>query len=176
MGAVVDAAWYRSWPEAVPDDRAHVHDRLPRLVMRDHDYATVTDWPTHQPGWFLLEWDVALDRGGRDRFVEHALAEPGRVLVAPYSSPFRRPRGVSFESVHRVRRRPIAEGTATCETFGLGCVYLPQAVLDRWLDVMPTDPIGRGRFDDLAFSLWHHRTIGPAPVDWSVRPQHLHGD
>ncbi len=173
------AAWYRSWPEAVPADRARVHDSIPRLVMRDCDYATVPNyqpWPVHEPGWFLLEWDVALDRGGRDTFARHALAAPDRVLVAPYKSPFRRTRGISFESVHRNRRRPIADGTATCETFGLGCVYLPRPVLDRWLAVMPTDPYGAGRFDDLAFSTWHHQTYGPAPVDWSVHPQHLHGD
>lgn len=168
----MDPAWYRSWPEAVPAGRAYVYDSLPRLVMRDCNYATLADyqpWPADMPGWFMVEWDVALDRAGRDRFAEHALATPDRILVAPYRKHY--PKRSGIEVVHRVQNRPLPDGQPWTQKFGFGCIYFPQPVLDRWWAEMP----GK-RFSDTSFSMWHWRTYGNAVVDWSVHPQHLHGD
>ncbi|MGH2688350.1 MAG: hypothetical protein ACRDKW_06040 [Actinomycetota bacterium] len=178
----MSSAWYRSWPEAVPADRAYVHDGLPLLVMRDCDYATVPEyqpWPDVEPGWFLLEWDIALDARSRARFVEHALEQPERVLVAPYYVllPSGPGKGSRLDCVHRARgNRPIPDGQPWCETFGFGCIYFPAGILDRWGESGAPGTAGRGRFTDMTFSAWHHRTFGRTPVDWTVHPQHLHGD
>jgi len=150
----------------VPAGRAHVHDQLPRLLMRDHDYANA-QLPGDQPGWCMLEWDVALASEARERFAELALQAPDRVLVAPYSI---YPIGGPPAGVHRIAGRPIPHGAPEAETFGLGCIYLPQAILRHW------HATGGGRLDDRTFSRWHHRIYGPAAVTWQVSPQHLHGD
>jgi hypothetical protein len=169
--------WWRSWPH--PDEtraagRAHVIDDLPRLVMRDGDYATVEGGlPTVEPGVFLLEWDVALGLRERTRFEEIALTEPHRVLVAPYDI---HPVGQGPTVVHKVcpdpakpgMRWPVAEGDPVADSFGFGCIYLPQAVLARW-------PASKSMRDS-TFSDWHIATVGRARVTWAVHPQHLHGD
>ncbi len=174
--------WYRSWPETIPEGRAHVVDGLPRLLMRDCDYATLPDyqpWPIEAPGFFLLEWDMALDRVGRDRFAGHALAEPARVMVAPYVKPL--PQwdagtvATVAKQVHRVQGRPVADGTPECETFGFGCIYLPQSVLTAWLASERFNAL-KGVFTDIGFSSWHRDFRGGCPIDWTVHPQHLHGD
>lgn len=158
--------WYRSWPATIPPSRAYVHDHLPRLVMTGHDYATA-ELPDDEPGFCMLEWDVALDQVGRALFAETAAQLPGRVLVAPYSIyPIAGPPA----GVHRAWGQPIPPGMPSAETFGLGCVYLPQHVLRAWYAAGPR------RFSDRSFSLWYHRTYGPAAVTWQVSPQHLHGD
>lgn len=141
--------------------------------MRDCNYNTLAEfqpWPRHEPGWFLLEWDVALDRRGRERFAAHALANPERVHVAPYM--LYTPDGA--KQCHRNAGVPIADGQPDAEMFGFGCIYLPQTVLDRfWAD--PPRRAAR-ELTDTVFSDWHRQRFEPAAVDWSVRPQHLHGD
>lgn len=169
-------AWYRSWPDQVPDGLAHVIDGLPRLVMRDKNYATLADyqpWPQHDPGWCLLEWDIALASEERQRFEQHALSEPGRVLVAPYPL---YPAGKPPAGVHRTKGRPISPGERWAETFGFGCIYFPQAVLDRWWAEPPATYAKRGYFTDTTFATWYRTRYGLGEVDWSVHPQHLHGD
>jgi len=162
----VTLRWYRSWPATIPPGRAYIHDHLPRLVMTGHDYATAT-LPADEPGFCLLEWDVALASEGRERFAQLALAQPGRVLVAPYHI---YPTAAPPAGVHRRGGRPIPAGAPDAETFGLGCAYLPQAVLARW------HATPHRHFSDRSFSVWYHRTYGPATVTWQVAPQHLHGD
>lgn len=167
-------AWWRSWPELVPDGRAHVVDGLPRLVMRDCNYATLTDyqpWPDDEPGFCLIEWDIALDVVGRDRFVERALAQPDRVLVAPYT--VRPDRGPPV-LVHRTRGKPTRWGEPRTGTFGFGCIYFPTAILARWRAEMPAR--ARGHWTDTTFASWHLPRFGLADVEWAVCPQHLHGD
>lgn len=158
--------WLRSWPTAVPGGRAHVHDHLPRLHMSGHDYLTA-ELPDDEPGWCLLEWDVALASEERARFAALALEAPGRVLVAPYHI---YPVAGPPAGVHRTAGRPIPEGAPAAETFGLGCVYLPQPVLRAFMASTPP------AFTDRSFSRWHLAEYGPAGVTWEVHPQHLHGD
>jgi hypothetical protein len=166
----------------VPENRAYVHDGLPRLVMRDCNYATLPEfqpWPADEPGWFLLEWDVALDLRSRNRFAEHALEHPDRVLVAPYYKPLRQALGQGYrnEILHRANRnRPVADGEPTCETFGFGCIYFPAGIIAAWWAAGPPGAAGKGRLTDMTFSTWYHRQFGRTPVDWTVAPQHLHGD
>lgn len=165
--------WYRSWPETVPEGRAYVVDSLPRLVMRDQNYATLADyqpWPDETPGWCLLEWDVALASEERRRFVEHALVQPDRVLVAPYPL---YPKGKPPQLVHRVKGRPVPDGQSWAHTFGFGCVYFPKIVLDRWWSEMPPQVRAQDRWNDTVFSTWYRRMYGPVEIDWSVHPQHL---
>lgn len=148
--------------------------------MRDCSYSTLPDyqpWPEDQPGFFLLEWDIALDRRERELFQEHALARPDRVLVAPYWKllPDRKTRpGLVPKQIHRSHGRPVRDGTPLCETFGFGCIYFPQKVLNDWL--LSDWPGSAGAFNDSTFSAWHFETIGHCAIDWTVHPQHLHGD
>lgn len=172
--------WYRSWPETVPEGRAYVQDGLPRLLMRDCNYSTLPSfqpWPDDQPGFFMLEWDVALDGRQRDMFVEHAMERPERILVAPYWKQYiikaRRP--PEWRQLHRSElNRPIKDGTPRADLFGFGCIYMPQAVLNDWL--ASNWPGSAGGFTDSTFSHWHLATHGQVHVDWSVHPQHLHSD
>lgn len=158
--------WFRSWPDRIPEGRAHVVDSLPRIVMSDRDYLTA-DLPTDEPGFCLLEWDVVLDRAGRDRFVSHAAARPRSVLVAPYR--IRRGDGTDVW-VHRARGRWVTDGAPSCDWFGFGCIYLPRHLVTGFLATNPR------RFSDSLFSRWHHDHHGPVPIDWDVHPQHLHHD
>lgn len=147
--------------------------------MRDQNYATITDyqpWPSHDPGWFMLEWDVALDRQGRDLFAANALERPDRVRVAPYWLHPLDGRGPT--QVHRGGGLPIPEGQTHADSFGLGCIYFPQSVLDEFLqDPPPCGLVRKGVLNDVVFSDWHRaKHPGDVDVDWSVRPQHIHGD
>lgn len=169
LGAV---NWYRSWPREIPSDRAYVVDSLPRLVMQDYDYSSV-NLPEDEPGFCMLEWDIALGKRDRDTFVEVALREPDRILVAPYDI---YPEGSEPTVVHKVCpnpnkigiRYPIDRFDIDCHSFGFGCIYLPRVILDAW-------PSGRV-MRDATFSDWHIVNFGTARVTWKVRPQHLHGD
>lgn len=139
--------------------------------MRDCNYLTVPEfqpWPSHVPGWCLLEWDIALDRASRDRFAEAAATRPDRVRVAPYML---YPVG---RQVHRLNGRPITSGQPYADMFGFGCIYLPQTVLDAFA----ADPPARAarEITDTVFSDWYRVRFGPADVDWNVHPQHVHGD
>lgn len=145
--------------------------------MRDQNYATLADyqpWPSHGPGWCLLEWDIALGQADRDRFAAAALERPGRVRVAPYWLYPKDGRGPI--QVHRTAGRPIRDGQPHADSFGLGCIYLPQPVLDRFWQEPPRRLTRQGVFTDGTFSDWHRARYGPVDVDWTVHPQHLHGD
>lgn len=159
--------WYRSWPERIPAGRAHVVDGLSRLVMRNQDYTTLS-WPRHEPGWFMLEWDIALDQASRERFAANASTQPDKVRVAPYLLyPMAR-------QVHRWEGKPIPEGQPWADMFGFGCIYFPQAILDEfWADLPPR--VER-ELTDTVFSDWYRTRYGNVTVDWTVHPQHLHGD
>lgn len=172
--------WYRSFPldgERRAIGRAHVVDSLPRLVMRDCDYSTVKGGlPVDEPGFCMLEWDVALGRRERDLFAEMALTDPDRVMVAPYDI---FPEGQPPTLVHRhaadIRkpghRVPVAFSMTECHSFGFGCIYLPRSVVVAWQKDKPS-----AFFNDARFSDWHIARYGTARVIWDVHPQHLHGD
>lgn len=143
--------------------------------MRDQNYATVSQfqpWPDAEPGWCLLEWDIALDRASRERFAANAAQHPDRVRVAPYLLyPPAGPR-----QVHRWHGRPIGDGDPFADAVGFGCIYLPQPILDElWTDP-PRRLTRTGVLTDTVFSDWHRLRHGPVDVDWTVSPQHVHGD
>jgi len=156
------------------DDVPHVVDRLPRLLMTDHNYRTV-DWPEDQPGFCMVEWDVALDPMARRAFAAEALMRPREVLVASYSFHDTEVAwqgndggGPSAES------RPVYGGCPYCgedrtDSFGLGCIYLPQSVLREFMVGM--DHLG---FTDYTFGRWYQERHGRARLTWRVHPQHLH--
>ena len=137
--------------------------------MSNCDYSTVESWPDDEPGFCMLEWDVALDIQDRNRFVALAEQQPDKVLVAPYIKSY----GGAIRQIHsHMGFIPIGEGDTQAANFGLGCVYLPQKFLRAFL-------AGRDRreaFTDTTLSAWHWRFHGPATVTWDVHPQHLHGD
>lgn len=143
--------------------------------MRDCNYATLPEfqpWPEVHPGWCLLEWDIALDRASRDRFAANVMQAPDRVRVAPYLLyPSTGP-----QQVHRLQGRPIADGGPLADSVGFGCIYFPQAVLDDLWANPPRRMTRTGVLTDTVFSDWHRQRYGPVDVDWTVHPQHVHGD
>ena len=162
--------WVRTWPERIPPGRSYVVDGLPRITMRDHDYAPVLgqlDGDT-----IIAEWDIAVSFEGIARFTEVCEARPERVHVAPYRLYPASTNSVEPVWAHRrVGRNPpwIAEGEPECDLFSFGLVYLPHLVVSKYL---ATDP---GVSGDARFSQWHHNAgLGPVPVCWDVRPIHLH--
>ena len=144
--------------------------------MRDQNYATVSDfqpWPDIHPGWFMLEWDIALDRQSRERFAANAMLQPDRVRVAPYMLYYE---GVPRRQVHRWGGKPIPDGQPRADMVGFGCIYFPQTVLDAFWDDPPARLIRTGTLTDTVFSDWHRARYDHFDVDWSVCPQHVHGD
>ncbi len=176
--------WYRSWPDKIPPGRAYVVDSMTRLVMNDADYNTVQPWPDDEPGFCMLEWDIALAREERERFVELVHRSPNRVLVAPYYKTLDPLDGPIC--IHRVRRAkgdrrpprgwgdwsPLPRFATRTDLFGFGCIYLPLKVVQEYKQANPHKP----RFDDTSFSVWYRARYGEADVTWDVHPQHLHGD
>lgn len=167
--------WYRSWPAAPPPGRARVEDHLDRLTITDYDLWTAAEgMPDDEPGWCLLEWDVALDSDERARFAEVAMEAPDRVLVAPYLIfPVGSDQGVCVHKValdrtRMAHRTPAAAGRAEVDSFGFGCIYFPAALVARFG--------ARRRLADNVFSTWHIEQGLTARCDWSFHPQHLHGD
>lgn len=177
-------AFYRSWPSDTAiaelggiDKRNHIVDNLPRLLMYGHNYKSVAEFRSigTNDGWpdesfCMLEWDIALDRRGRNLFAALALYEPRRVLVAPYwwheswiHYVGNDGRGPTPES------RPVMASDTECDSFGLGCIYIPREVLSEFLPTM--DHLG---FTDYTFGQWYRGKYGPARLTWEVHPQHVH--
>jgi hypothetical protein len=176
--------WVRSFPS--PGDfaendldrkRNYVHDDMPKLIMSGCNYKTVSEFRSlgTEDGWpeenfCMLEWDIALDTQSQRVFAAEALLEPRRVLVAPYrwhdnwiDFVGNDGRGPTPES------RSVIESDTTCDSFGLGCIYLPRAVLSEFLATM--NHLG---FTDYTFGQWYRQKYGPARLTWRVHPQHVH--
>lgn len=167
----------RSWPEQVPEGRAHVVDDIPRLVMRDYDYraplAEVDD------DVLLIEWDLAIGKEDLAEFARRARAAPDRVLVAPYRLYHYSSNRDRAEPIWVHRRyegtpesgtlRHVTEADATCHLWGLGLTYLP-----RWVVAKFVAEWG-GTLSDGALSGWHYRHVQQeVPITWDIRPVHLH--
>ncbi len=127
--------------------------------MSGFDYLTVAAWPEAEPGFCMLEWDVALDQRSRINFAHIAREQPGRVLVAPYLY------GDGWLPAG------IDENDDQADTFGFGCIYFPQLVLREALAHFRAR---EGRLTDQWFCDWHRDRYGTARVTWAVHPQHLH--
>lgn len=157
----------------------HVIDDLPRLEMAKKNYKTVSElkslgtangWPDDKPGFCMLEWDIALDPVSRLQFASIAWEEPRRILVAPYRFHDAWCMWVGNDgSGPSKQSRPIHEGETETDSFGLGCIYIPQTVLLEFLAQM--DHLG---FTDARLGKWYHKKYGKARVTWTVHPQHLH--
>lgn len=175
--------WYRSWPHDVEFaennlwDCPRVIDSLPRMLMAKQDYKTIRDYNSLQTvdGWpendfCMLEWDIALDPWARLAFAAEALCEPHEILVAPYRFHETWCMWVGNDgSGPSSDGRPIQRGETHCDSFGLGCIYIPRSVLTEFLTVM--DKFG---FSDGTFGKWYHEKYGKVRVTWNVYPQHLH--
>ena len=153
--------WYRSWPSwwdnyepnngAPPHlrDRPYVVDSLPILEMSDFDYSTVK-WPAiDDDGFCMLEWDIALDRQGREAFENFVHINSSLVAVAPYH---------------------LSDGRITARS--LGCVYFPIPVLNEFLYLRDKHQA----FTDTHFFDWYERNMGKDAIrvcTYNVYPQHL---
>ena len=182
----------RSWPETIPPDRSYIVDDIPKFIMgkdgdRQYDYRYLLDL---NDDVVLIEWDIAVGAEHLAAFMARAKAEPDRVRVAPYvlyrrasrqgpahrrsSAPIR---GQIPFYVHRLRshkERCWVRGPQDthCQMFGFGLVYLPQKLLQAFVDQM--DPASH--FGDSEFSRWHMRNVSPpdVPIDWDIPLVHLH--
>jgi len=174
--------WLRSWPADIPPGRRYVMDDLPRLVISGHDLATGWSLPrareqTDARGFFLVEWDIAYSLGDETAMEERAAEFPDAPFVAPYKL---YPVSTGLPGpvwAHSNGELPgetwISIGARDCDHFAFGMVYLPWAMVDRFLAERHafTDP----RFTDTNFSIWHRRTYAQrVRVLWKARPVHLH--
>lgn len=168
--------WYRSWPSTTDwaeknlDTVNHIVDDLPRIIVWNYDYGK-SEWPSEdKPGFCMLEWDIALDPISMRAFAAEALIEPREILVAPYRfhdtwCMFMNNDGGGPSS----DGRPVYVGEDRCDSFGLGCIYIPTVILNEFLVVM--DKFG---FSDGTFGKWYRQKYGQARVTWKVHPQHIH--
>ena len=123
----------------------------------------------------VVEWDIAVSREDIAVFTAACEAEPSRVRVAPYRIYLQSADGLVARWAHqsayfrRESRWFISEGEPECRWFGLGLVYLPLAVVRAFIESDPVRPV-----TDTSFSVWHHDAFGLVPVEWPVRPVHLH--
>jgi hypothetical protein len=156
----------------VPEGRAYVIDDLPRALIDNYEHRPLRELDLN--GIFLLEWDLAILPEDAVRFEQICLQEPQRVRVAPYRTYTARFNRV-FAHWHGdgIKRLDwIDHGASSCDGFGFGCIYLPMALLRAW---GPVEDCWEKRLTDWSFSVWHIRQgLGPVPVEWSVRPVHLH--
>jgi hypothetical protein len=164
------SAWVRTFPAEIPPGRGYVVDDLPRITMTGYNYVPVLE--QLNGGTVIAEWDIAFSPEDRARFDQACGADPERVHVAPYRL---YPRSTNLPEPVWAHRRAgclppwIGEDEPVCDLFGFGLVYLPAAVVRRYLS---TGPEVTG---DAIFSQWHHDAgLGPVPVHWDVRPVHLH--
>jgi hypothetical protein len=161
----------RSWPPKIPAGRSFVVDATEKLTIDGYDYAPLGDVADDV---VLLEWDIAVDADGLERFVALARSDPSRVVVAPYrlyvstNSDRPLPRGPVWAH-RRADGSHVDTGEPACALFGLGMVYLPRAVVAAFLAAW------KGHFSDTAFAGWHRRHVAPnVPIAWEVHAQHLH--
>ena len=185
--------WMRSWPAAIPPNRAYVVDELPRLVIDNYDYTPLGDIDDDV---CVLEWDMALAEDERAKFDEHVTYSPGFVAVAPYKLYHVQDTAYSTRPVmaHRVIT-DFGRGwdwiryyDQFCDYFGFGMIYLPRDVVREFL-AAPAPERGAPlvtpggytdcRFHDQTFSMWYrHRYKGGGTktrVVWECQPVHLHG-
>lgn len=162
--------WVRTWPDRIPEGRNYVVDQLPRIVMSGHDYAPVL--AALGENTVIVEWDIAVTPEHVRAFTSACEFDPDRVHVAPYLLyPVSTGLPEPVWAHRRAGRNPawIKKGDLGCDLFGFGLVYLPHAIVARYLATGP------GVAGDARFSKWHHQAgLGPVPVHWDVRPVHLH--
>jgi hypothetical protein len=160
----------RTWPERIPEGRNYVVDQIPRIEMRDHNYAPVLEQLDGDT--VVIEWDLAVRPRDVAAFTAACLADPDRVRVAPYTLyPVSTNLPGPVWAHRRAGRNPpwIETGEPDCDLFSFGLVYLPHVVVSRYLEPGPEVS------GDARFSSWHHSAgLGPVPVQWDVQPVHLH--
>jgi hypothetical protein len=166
----------RSWPLDPPEGHPRVFDDAERLYNTDYDYSGLAEYGDDI---LHLDWDVAVHREDALAFAAMAAQEPQRVLVAPVRVYPDSRRGLAGPLWAAKRyegngMRYVTDGEPTCHIFGFGMVYLPGALLRRFVDEFAADlATRRVKLDDVAFSGWHHHNVEPeARIDWDVRPVH----
>ena len=92
--------------------------------MRNWDYYTC---PFPDENLCMLEWDIALDRQSKEKFVKQALTEPDMVMTAMYH---------------------LSDGRTLYN--GFGCVYLPRLIVKEFVKDHPND-----LFSDATFFRWY---------------------
>jgi hypothetical protein len=168
----------RSWPQSIPEGRSYVVDDIERLVISNHHYGPLADI---DESVLLLEWDIACGQEDLTQFVKRISAHPDRVIVAPYriyadtyNLPYdvwahRAWNGDGSGTVIPHGAFPVRDGAPICNLFGLGMVYLPQAVLRSYFAAC-----AGAQFGDTQFSMWHYQQVAhDVPIAWEVRPVHL---
>jgi hypothetical protein len=148
-----------------------VVDHLERLVIANHDYNALSEL---DDDILLLEWDMAVAKEDLDLFEVRAAEHPESVLVAPYR--IYTPNGIwahrdwEGDGPGAAGARPVLEGAPICNLFGLGMIHLPRDLIRRFISSG-----WASHFGDCEFSMWHyHHVSKEVPIDWAVRPVHLH--
>jgi hypothetical protein len=162
----------RAWPDHPPHGHARIEDGWPRVAVDGYDYRGLADLGEDV---ISLDWDVAVSREDLHAFAGHARAQPGRVLYAPYRAYGQAPGWVWAAKVYLadgMQMRYVDERDQFCHLFGFGMIYLPAPLIKGFIAANPGKVM-----DDISFSGWHYRNVArETPIDWPVRPVHLHYD
>lgn len=169
----------RSFPAGqIPQWRNYVVDDAERNLNSDYSYRGLV---AYGDDLVHLDWDVAVSREDLAAFAQRAAKDPDRVLVGPQR--------VDVGDGRRYLRRPVwnmrvydgtqlrhvRDGEPTCDLYGFGLVYLPAQLLTEFENMHRAAlDAGTVRFDDTGFSGWATKKYGPAGIDWTIRPVHLH--
>lgn len=167
--------WYRSWPtpgELTKFDNSiippHVCDTLPKIEISKYNYQNAI-WPDDKPGFCMLEWDIALDPVARRAFAAEALISPREILVANYRFHDTVIGWIGDGGGPSINGHPTNETHNRVDNIGLGCIYIPQVILQEFLAQM-----NHFGFTDYTFGKWHYEKYGSARLTHRVHPQHLH--
>lgn len=168
----------RSFPATIPAGRSYVVDDAERHVNTNYSYRGLV---AYGDDLVHLDWDMAVSREDLERFARLAARTPDRVLVAPQRVDVGDGRRGLTKPVWNMRvnvggrLRHVTETDRTCDLYGFGMVYLPGKLLRGFEDdYRQALDAGTVRYDDTGFAGWATREQGPATIDWTVRPVHLH--
>lgn len=162
--------WVRAWPDHPPPGRNFVIDKMQRVPVDGYDYSRLAE--VNDEGVCLLDWDIAMSPEDMMAFEYRASTDPSLVRVAPYQL-WHMPRRYGEWAVYGENWKPLGQGEWwSCIYFGFGVTYLPPGIVSECLATREN----KGEaLTDCEFSTWYKQWRNvPVPVEWDLRPIHLH--
>jgi hypothetical protein len=134
--------------------------------MQDFDYTGLfTTMMMKERDFVLLEWDIAIERNGLDKFLKKIERKREVIHAVPYQV-------LSGDQLVWVPTNEdwswVNYGVKTSAHFGFGCTYFPLSRIRHWKP-NPIDP----RLTDTNFSNWHFNHFGPVQLHWDIKVVHL---
>lgn len=171
----------RTVPSTIPENRHYVIDSIDRVPIQNYDMHFLTEYDDDV---ILLEWDIAVGKHDIFNFIQHCLAAPNLVHVAPYPLyPESLDELVAPVWAHREMTNPmplqlrwIDYGEPVCDIFSTGMIFLPRHII-RLMGQSDDLITWHHNINDSKLAFWYYHEYGiKVPVHWDVRPIHLHYD